>query len=497
MTTARKIMPRKITKPDDLLDTDGETPSVTDVIPKATGNATVRTTVTYTASAKGDKDDTEENEYDSEPFRETQSLPYNQAPENHFPRNRFNLPPAQDNTPRNRLADMFSEVRELLVDGDTYYALVTRRADQMNDRFRIKCNTDTTFPPLELTATALFDFVPAVQHYNYNSGGRFSVIVVDSSGEPVGISIPRFVIPDPVVDQPAPEKTHTDLNSQVVDMMSTMMQKSDERFAQMLEAIRTQATPQKDRLSEIIEQKMINDILNPKESEFSADKVIAQIFASQTMIEKLSDQLGNSFNKNDTSDREKTTLEMILGNDMIMSKAGDLVNNIATIASNVVASRQQAPVNGYPPLPQATPTPETPPQPAPEYQASNPAQPAPQPTPETAPTNDAEIEQRMQIIKDIITELESDRPLNQDNVFLKNLGQNYPDLQGGLIMLCKTTDFDTLFNQLEQTLPDVFAEFYSPSDERDENGEVLDELNERGQKIETRLREFYEFMKAR
>jgi hypothetical protein len=442
--------------------------------------ANVRTTVSYAAKIKKNQN---QNQNESHSGRNAPSdngvsgLPHSYASP---------FQSSRGHSPTNRIADLFDELSGYADDSDqVFYALITRRADMMNDNFRYPALAAQNFPPFQITPSSMMNFVATIQRYNQNSGGRFDVVICNENGESTDIGLTNLVIPNPIVEERSPQSNES---TAMVDLMREMMQKSDERFAQLVMMLREE--PKKDRLAMLMEKKIEQEIINPQPREaFTPERMIEQIFTSQVMIQTLSEKMSAAFDK-PTTEREKTTLEMLLSNDAVISKAGDLMNNIAAIANNAVLARQQAAQaqayqqaqnpaanpDGYPPLPpeQATEQPNA---------------------PESAPVND--MAERQQMIELIIAELESDRAIGDDNEFLKELAVKYPDLANGLSMLCVALPFESLVDQLEEALPHVFEEFYSNTEEKDADGATITDLNERGKKVHARLREFYDYMQAK
>lgn len=429
--------------------------------PKPRGDA--RVTVVYNA-------DISDNE------TENNHIPTN-APRgqnnNGFPRVQQNqIPLAQ--TPQNKLAELFGELADYDSE-QTFYALLTRRIDFFDDDFRSKCTAQQNFAPFPITANSMMQFIPTIQKHNGNSGGRFDIVVVLPTGEPTGIEINHFVVPNPMLE---PIAQGAGEQSDMLQIIMQMQQKSDERFAQLL--LQMQANmrpPEKDRLAQLMEKKIENEIMNPQTNKgFDASEVVAQIFTAQTMVQTLSEKMAEAFNTNKDAP-PLSTIDKLLGNEMVVERGFAFLGNIAQAVETMATQKRNAP--------------QPPPQAPPQYQNPEPTDgypplDAPPPAQAAAPEQDEQTKEIAEMITGIIEELESDRPIDDNNAYLNEQKAKYEFYFKQIKMMCNMMSFDDVFAELDKNLPDVFNQFYDASDE----------LNERGVKIESRLREFYYYMKG-
>lgn len=364
---------------------------------------------------------------------------------------------------QNRLIDLFEEIKDTEdYEGEPFMAFITRRQDLMNDTFRRLCTTAESFAPLEITSGSLMSFIPIIQKYNGNSGGRFDITITDSKGADLGIGLSGFVVPNPIIEEHS-NGSDTDI-TKVIQVISEQNRATEARFEKL---VATLAEPKPDAFMDLVKQKMMNDFLNPpkpEKSAFDIDEFMAKAVMStqvaNTLGEKFSQTLGAKPNSPDT-EKDKTTLEMILGNEMIMSRASDLLTNIFEIVGDLVAAKQQAAL----------------------AQGMLPQSPNPQPQPQPEPAEDM----NMKTIDEIITELESDNPITLENETLVRLAGENPALFQQLKTLAGIMQFDALFGELEKLLPEERVDKFYDSN---------DELNELGIKIKGRLQELFNVLTA-
>lgn len=388
--------------------------------------------------------------------------------------------------PQDRLAQMFTDMKEVEdEENELFVALITRLPDLMTDNFRRPCMQAISFAPLQITSNYLLSFVPLLQKHNNNSGGRFKIVICDVNGEPLDIGISGLMIADPVIDEKPITETTAGIDT--IAVIDRIMQQSDQRFAELLRVVKD--TNKEDEFTALAKEKLKRDILEPHNRDnngFNPEAAIERAMTSIAVTEAMAKGMARMFDRNsDTSEKEQGLLASLLSNEMFVDRASQLLenvtNNIAIIANNVTtrSTNPQQPIinpnpNGYPPLPYSnTPTPQ------------------PEPTQE----NNMTIEEQEKLIKEIIEELESERPLDNNNEFLIRLKEQHATQYQGLLLACKMLTFDTLMEQLEASFPNVFDDFYSKTNDLDDNGEPIFDLNERGKKIENRLKQFYEFMK--
>lgn len=365
-------------------------------------------------------------------------------------RRQIETPIATLNAPIDRLARMFSQLAEMSeTDGEMFYCFITRRADFLQDRFHVRANATMNFAPMPITTRSALEFVPMLQEANGNSGGRFDVRVTDEAGNDLNIGVAGLVINNPVLPPSPPETTKPESSEntmmmQIFEQMREERIASENRFADLLETI---SQPKEDEFTRLAREKLRQDILNPREAKtFNSEELITQIFTSQAIIERLSNKFADAFGG---SSKDQSTLDKILNNEMLMNLISDRAADAMAMLESLVIARN----GGQLPAPNTTPDAAT----------------------VTAAQNEA-----MEVIDKIINGLESDEPISNENSVLVELEKTHSQMLGQLKMLIPTMPFETVLDNLEQLSPEVFKQFY--------DGE---ELNERGQKMESRLKELY------
>ena len=389
-----------------------------------------------------------------------------------------NLFEAKTALPENKLASLFEELKEYEeFEGETFYALITRRADLMHDNFKKPCLSPQAFPVMQVNSGMMFQFIPQLQKYNGNSGGRFDIVMCADNGESLGdgdVGLNGYVVSDPVEEIKNAESRTQNEGINVIELFEKMNQASEKRFEQMLNAMR----PQEDEFTKLVKEKMRNDFLHPPQrdnNEFDTKQMIANIMGNVAVMQAMGEGFAQMFNKNSGGEKDKGLLESLLSNEVFLDKAQDVGSRLIDSATDIAIAYRNPQAyqqrhteryeeegeedTGYPPLP--------PQQQQPQQEKTQ-----------------QEMD-REQVIKDILAELEGDKPLDDTNEFLKVLKEENKDLFILLLMSCKMTTFEKLIEQLSQIVPDVFAQYGSGT-----------ELNEKGQYISGRLKQFYEYMKV-
>jgi hypothetical protein len=381
---------------------------------------------------------------------------------------------------KNRLADFFAELKDYETEeNETFYLMVTRKSDLMTDTFNKPCLGNVTFPPLQINASMMFQFIPLLQKYNGNSGGRFDVVVCDATGgqlEDIGLN--GFVISNPLEDSlkdTSAKENGIDviqLFEKINEANERRAQESERRFTELLAAMR----PQEDEFVKLAKEKLRNDILNPKETEkFNPEKILESVFTTTAVMQGMGEGFAKMFNRdgNSSGEKDKGMLETLLTNEMFIDRASDFASNfMETLGSVAVAMTGKAPVvNPNFQQPQQPDTGGVPHQ-------------IPQPQQQTQEQIMQEQE-RKELIKSIIVELEGDKPLDAENEFLIKLKAEHTDIYTLLKVACMMQPFEALVDQLETIVPDEFDSYYDG-----------DELNVKGLYVNERLKTFYDFMKV-
>lgn len=421
------------------------------------------TTTTYKAPAP--KDYEKNSEKNSSENNSKQSQTSNDSDEDTFVHSI-----KKEKVRENRLAAMFEELKEIENEPDEiFYALITRKQDMMQDNFRVPCLANQSFPVMQLTSKMLFQFVPLIQKSNGNSGGRFDITICDAESNFLEIGLNNFVISNPVIeDKENTSSTPNDKSLDVLTLFERMNEASEKRFQQMLDVMR----PTEDEFTKLAKEKLRNDILSPQSSKFNPEEIMSNVMGSIAVTQAMADAMSKSFNR-ESAEKDKGLLETLLTNEIFLEKAQNVYERTTEVIADIVISKQN-------PLAYAA-------QRQAEYAETEPYPPLPPSANNTSSSevNDIDME-RQQQIRDILNELDSERPLDDTNQFLLKLKNENLDLYNILVLSCKALPFHQLASQLESIVPDVFQNYSNEAGE----------LTEDGLRLLKRLETFYNFMKS-
>jgi hypothetical protein len=376
------------------------------------------------------------------------------------------------NVPTNKLAILFQDMAEYEEeDGEIFYALLIRRPDLMSDNFRKPCLSPQNFQPLQVSSKMMLQFIPMIQKYNGNSGGRFDIVICDTNGESLEIGISGYTVPDPLLEDVV------QINGNAVpgglgDLINLFREEQKANRDVMIKLLEGK----EDEFTKIAKEKLRNDILNPPQPQqqqgFDMTTTMQQVMSSVAVTQAMAGGFAKMFNTG--GEREKGLLESLLGNEMLVGKAQEIYEHTTSLLADVVLAKtnpaeyvRQQQVNNptgfsgeesYPPLQQAQ-----------------------------SPTEDQEKAMaRQEVIAKILTELESDSVLDDKNSIFIELKEQYPEIYDTVMLSCKSLPFDVLVSALETLAPDVFVQYYkSPG-----------VPNEKGTYVVTRLKEFTEFLRT-
>lgn len=363
----------------------------------------------------------------------------------------------QAQIPRNRLADFFADLQDFeSEDGEIFYALITRRGDMLNDNFRKPSLTPQSFPPLQITSKMLLQFVPIIQKYNGNSGGRFDIVVCDSENEMIDTGLTNFVIADPPIEPIA------ETSKEATDVLA-IIEKLNEANREQTERLLTAIKPQEDEFTKMVKEKMRQDFINPPERKgFDTAEFMQQFMVMPATMSMFADAMSKAMNNNNGKE-DKSLLESLLTNETFIGRASEVVENLTGNLTDIVIAMKN---NGNPTPPPSLPN---------GYNEHN----------ETQTEDDTAMQERRQIIETIIAELNTENPLDDSNAFLLQLKDDNPDIYNVLLISCKSLPFETLISQLQGLVPDAFTGLQNDDST----------LNAKGLQLQSRLKEFYDFMK--
>lgn len=379
--------------------------------------------------------------------------------------------------PKGKLDRMFDCLRELTNnESEIFFAKLIRVPDFINDNFNIPCKTEQELGVFQFSLRDVFDFIPQIQKINGNSGGYFNVLVYKSNRQPAyvirqhnfnavsqQIGINNLHVPNPVKEETPllPGSNQPD----ILTIIREMKRESDERLERLLATINR--PHEKSVLEKALEQKMLNDLMNPPErGSNSFEETMAKMLAMPVVAEKFAKKM---FPENITPE-PKGLIEQIT--EVANSPVGQkLIDKVGDIAEHIVVAKT-----------------------TPAELAQTVAMPNPQPQQIPNGVNN----EMQELLEDIVAELESDNPINAENELIVDLKTDYPAQYQQLQLLCKSmpTFEDALNFIMAQTAtmqPNPFVPFLDLNETTKQNVYVW---NERGLKIKNRLNELYNFLRS-
>jgi hypothetical protein len=438
----------------------------------ANGN-TVGSTVTYTAPVKEvNKDDTENEDENEDNF----DLPI-------FENESQNEIGQSYTIPKTGLDLMFHNISYCVQNGeqDLFFANVFRVADPIGSRYKRPCIGGMELGMFQFTTRDRFGFISELHRLNNQSGGNFNVAIYRHDSTPLYVLIPphgryntappvesnnqigiiNYGIPDPQTDEAAIAGNGSDNNAALL----AHIEKSNERMEGLIrEVIGKPREPS--ALEKAMEQKMLNDLLNPPEPKSNGmEQMMTTMFAMPIMVEKMAKRMfpepptptePNGF------DRAAQILDL--------PPVAGLLGSIGNISEAWAISKMNAQGNN-----------------ATDQQGQN----------QTQPEQNEMNSEMQDLMSDLIDELESDRPFNADNVFLQELKAEFPNQAGMIINTCKALEFPEVVKMLigatANLNPNPFHQFWDIAETNKTNTIVW---NERGNKVLARLQEFYGYVKT-
>lgn len=395
----------------------------------------------------------------------------------------FFLNPHTSANPRNSLAYLAEILSE---DGeDQYVAIITRLADVYNDNFHSPSFADQNFPPMQFSPQGMMiNFIPSVQKFNNNSGGRFSIVVCQMNGEPIdGARLTNFVIANPPRTE-APITNGNGSDAGIVALMREMMEQNQRNMRDMIASIQAGKS---DRLQELAEQVMLKKLTEDSKPSASFEEMMMKMFTMPAMVETMAESFRNAMNGGAKESDDSPTWMKVMNSpfgEKIGERAGGILEGLMALGSQIAQQKMQQspPAAAYQP----------PYQPPPQEIVT--VEPLPNPAQDQTVKDDetTEEDEMKNLIEDIVGELESENVIDDNNEFMKELAEDYPMEAEFVKMLCKSQPFEKLTAMLMQKAPSAFEGMVELS----EDGKTP-RLNERGVKVENRLREFYEYYRAK
>ncbi len=386
-------------------------------------------------------------------------------------------------TPIERLFYMIELARESHGLPDTQFiAHLTREADHLTDTFSSMCHEDVELGTMRFNTQDRFAFTGALQRMNNNSGGRFIVNILQVDGRQLTYLRQnprrtwesneqqvwsRLLIPEPnklIAEQVANNGNST---SEIAQAMLKMAEMNQQNHNQLMQALNRQ--PEKSTLEKAIEQKMLNDLLNPperKEQEgFNINKFTEQVMMQGAVVNGIGEAFNAMIHREPAAPPEPTAMDIIerVSN---MPVAQNLLNGLINIGGMIAEKKGLI-------------------------------------APETVDTTASQVQNleddnadMKELLTTIIDELESDRVLDSSNITIQELRVDFPDQIEQLQTMCQIAPFEGVFKLLVERSakiePFPFADFLDVEQTQATNSYVW---NERGAKLIARLQEFYEYIK--
>lgn len=385
----------------------------------------------------------------------------------------------EQNTPtlrKTRLEIMFGHIREAIATerlDDSFYAFVVRQPDAIESRYNYPCGRETELGVFQFTSRDMFAFPAEIHRRNNNSGGTFNITVYRSdTRQPlelrrrsfsareysiISVGLMGYTLSNPVKDDlNAPVNNSS---NGVENQIMALIEKQDERFQRFLE--KQNEPKEKSLVEKAFEAKILQDITNPPTQQNGLEAmqtIMMQMFAAPAMIDGFTKRMfppPTPPEQKDWLDKATQVFEMPV-TQQLLGKLGDIGEAIA--------------ISRLPPVQNPNPN-----------------------------NDDEELDEKddMQILLEtVIAELESDNPLDETNAVVSDLKNDFPDHFDTLQTACQTFDFDGVFalliNKSSKMQPSPFIPFLDIEQTQATKKHVW---NERGERLKTRLQEFYEYVK--
>jgi len=404
-----------------------------------------------------------------------------------------------DEIPKDEIDEFFEKVKfsytsesKPFNEKDSFTIKVIREPDSLDDDFRTNCGQRMQVGLFSFNLRDALRFPEMLQKRNNNSGGRFTLIAFGRDNKPLQnlitvetikvqgktVNQPIFsavvarnvIIANPFIENDGGNKS--ELASAFIEL-GKLIQSSNDKTLAAIQALN--APKEKSIVEKALEQKLYNDIVNPKEKEnptFDAGQIMNNVMQQQVVMQTMAQGFSQMFNSNQ-SIQEKDWYDKILDNEKIMQTG----QNLVTVLSQIAASKLI-------PQPQNN---------NPQQTANNPQQPE-QPEQQQLTPEQQVLEQQQRIadmrnvIDNIVEELESENPINDDNEMIQTLAADFPKYVPMIVDSCKNSAFPDLVNMLSFIAPDIFARFKDISGNLTEQGEHV---------INVRLKEFYEYLRTK
>lgn len=382
--------------------------------------------------------------------------------------------------PKTPLEKMFDDLRYGVQKHnvpDQFFASITRLPDSMTDKFVVPCRDQIPGFVVQFNTSDQFNFIPALQEVNGGSGGRFNIRVYDINQQPLEIPNPLtfertlkpIVLGNLFVPNPPP-KPITENTQNPNSAFMAYLEKLEERQRQfeqrMIDANRK---PEKTTLEIAMEQKMVDLIFNGQQNnnngiENALTSMVALPLFAQKMTERMFPEKPEPPAQHEPNgwDRAMSILDSPAG-----AKLADKLGNVLEMAPAALLSR-------------GTPSIQMPPS----------SQQPQQQNPMNEPNEDYEPPALIDVILD---ELDSENPIDANNVTLQGLATQFPAESAIVTSICKSMAFDAVAAILQDRYPYAFEDCFVMVSDPD--GQQQAALNPLGQRRMKRLQEFYSLVR--
>lgn len=374
--------------------------------------------------------------------------------------------------PKTQLESMFEDLNFAVKadrQQDGFMAHVMRQPDSIGNNYVVPCNTLMDCGVFQFRTTDFFSFNGEIQRLNGGSGGIFNVKVFKIDRQPLKVArgtairpiarevgLLNYSVPNPhIVDSPAGSSPNE-------DRMFQFMQQTEQRFNQLMQQMNKPA--EQSEIEKLLLRKAIDRLDAPPQTSNNDPAEFMRGLMQQTAVmQAIGQGFAGMFNNTPPPPPEPTTMDTIIQVAELPVVQG-LLGNLGNISEQYATSKLGAPAVNI---------------------QQNPAQPQPTMTNET-----------QELITDLITELESENPLNADNEFIKELAEDYPDAAEMIKESCQIMQFEQVVQMMivrtQKMNPNPFVEFIDVAASQAAGHYVW---NERGTKMLARLQEFYNFVR--
>lgn len=368
---------------------------------------------------------------------------------------------------------MFASINMAISQGqpDQFYAMVMRTPDPIGTNYKIRCSDNTDIGTFQFSSRDLFNFKNELQRLNGNSGGVFSLSIYDRNQQQLKVTkqgrngyntytfdvgLQHFTVNDPPLEinnQSSDNNQHQGNNSLIVEMI-----KDNQAFqAKLFE--RLNAPVEKSFFEKALEQKMANDLLNPQPQVNQMEQMMTTLIGLPIFMERLTNRIMPEAVASAT-EQPPTGADMVLkylNNPTITS----VLERVGDILETAALSKLQLPANTED---------------------------------GTAPSPDGNASPMQQLMAKIIAELETDNVIDPENATVIELSSTYPQYIAQIETMCQSMPFEAVMSYVTTSLAKITPSPLLPFIMQNEQGQKV--FNERGVRLQTRLQEFYHFVRG-